>query len=64
MVALARLREQWASLDNPAGAIAAMDQIKQPNAISYELLVARANTAAAIKDRIQLVTDTLSAVVQ
>lgn len=60
MVAIARMKKQWAALQDSEAAIAAMDKIKNPNAKSYELLVARANTAQAIKDRIQRVMNTLA----
>jgi hypothetical protein len=63
MVALARMRDQWGVLLDSDAAINAMDQLKQPEAASYELLVARANTAAAIRERIQLVRGALTAVV-
>lgn len=64
MVAIARMKEQWASLQDPDAAKEAMDAIKSPEAETYELLVARANTAQAIKDRIQLVIETLAATIR
>jgi len=63
MVALARLRDQWPALQDAAAATEAMNVIKTPPSASYELLVGRANTAQAIKDRIRLVGDTLAATV-
>jgi hypothetical protein len=64
MVAIARMKEQWVALQDPAAATAAMNVVKNPASGTYELLVARANTAQAIKDRIQLVRDTLTATIQ
>lgn len=64
MVAIARMKEQWAVLQDSEAARAAIDAIKNPKAETYELLVARANTAQAIKDRIQLVMNTLTATIQ
>lgn len=63
-VAIARMRDQWPVLSDSVAARAAMDAIKNPAADSYELLVARANTAQSIKDRIKLVRDTLAATIQ
>jgi hypothetical protein len=64
MVAIARMRGQWPVLNDSGAARAAMDVIKSPAAETYELLVARANTAQSIKDRIQLVRNTLAATIQ
>lgn len=64
MVAIARMRAQWGALQNVDAARTAMDGIKDPASQTYELLVARANTAAAIKQRIKLVRDTLTATIQ
>ena len=64
MVAIAQMKERWESLNDPEAARAAMDVLKNPEANDYELLVARANTAQAIKDRIQLVRNTIAASLQ
>lgn len=64
MVAIARMKEQWAVLQDSQAAMAGMDAIKHPEAGTYELLVARANTAQSIKDRIELVMNTLTATIQ
>ena len=64
MVALARMEERWPHLVNAEASRDAMDVIKDPASASYELLVGRANTANAIKERIQLVGDTLAATIQ
>lgn len=64
MVALARMKAQWPALQNPEAARTAMDAIKNPASATYELLVGRANTAQAIKDRIELVGRALTATIQ
>lgn len=60
MVALARMEEQWPRLRDSTAAREAMASIKKPKAKTYELMIARANTAQAIKDRINLVMNTLA----
>lgn len=61
MVAIARMQGQWAQLQDSEAVRAAMNAIKNPDMENYELLVGRANTAQAIKDRIHLVRNTLTA---
>jgi hypothetical protein len=64
MVAIARLEVQWPSLTNAEAGQDAMDAIKNPASSTYDLLVGRANTAQAIKDRIRLVGDALAATIR
>lgn len=64
MVAIARMEGRWPDLMDAEASQGAMNAIKDPASASYDLLVGRANTAQAIKDRIWLVGDTLAATIQ
>lgn len=64
MVAIARLEESWAQLKEVEEIRKAMEVIKKPTAATYDLLVARANTAQSIKDRINLVKNTLASTIK